>query len=848
MSVLKQVLIFYCLSFVLTLNAQNNGDGILLKSILNDIASKHKIYFNYIEDEISIFKITPPNSNLNLNEKLNYISLKTDLKFEFISPNYISIINNKKLDKPLCAYLKDKETNEPIEGVLIEIVSLNTRTLSNKDGYFELDNKSEYLIKFSLLGYQTLTLQSKDIYVINCPTIYLEKSVTLIEEINTSIYLTKGVSKTDNGTFEIKPKRFGILPGFSEPDVFQTLQQIPGITSADETISNINVRGGTHDQNYISWNGIRLFQTGHFFGLISALNPNLANKISISKNGSSAFQTEGVSSNITISTHDHWIEKNQTTLGVNLLNVDFYSKIKTSKKSNLELSARRSITDFYKSPTYKRYYNRVFQNTVVTNLENQTTIPIQNKDNFYFYDFTTQFHQKIGNKNDLFIDFIHISNHFELEQNKLDSQTFISRNSFLKQQSSGGNVTFKRNWNSKNSTEINLYASNYILSSVNESILNNQIFTQENNVLDTGIQLSNFHKVSNQFSFNNGYQLNEIGIRNIDKITSPAYSRKVKEVLVSHAIIFEGIYTSKNEKIKTILGLRNQYYEALPKWLFEPRMTFIYSFIKNVKVEIQTERKHQATSQIIDLQQDFLGVEKRRWILSNGTDIPIITNQQVSIGLHYANEKKWLLSAEGFYKEVDGITTMSQGFQNQFEFTKSTGKYETKGFEGLIQKQWKRWTTWISYTLTFNEYHFFELTPNTFPNNFDIRHHIGSALIYDYKKLKLAFGGRWFTGKPITLPQSNTPIFTSPETPEIVYNEPNSSRLEDFIQFTISGSYQIIQNKKNKLTLGFSILNLFENQSIFNQFYKINTSSNTIEQKNSYTLERTPNVFLRYTF
>ena len=77
------------------------------------------------------------------------------------------------------------------------------------------------------------------------------------------------------------------------------MQQIPGVYSADQTISNINVRSGTHDQNLFLWNGIRLFQTGHFFGLISSLNPNLAHTISISKNGNTcAVNSDSV--NVTV--------------------------------------------------------------------------------------------------------------------------------------------------------------------------------------------------------------------------------------------------------------------------------------------------------------------------------------------------------------------------------------------------------------------------------------------------------------------------------------------------------------------------------------------------------------------
>ena len=92
-------------------------------------------------------------------------------------------------------------------------------------------------------------------------------------EVIISNYLTSGILKDNTGATIIKPKSFGILPGLIEPDVLQTIQALPGILSVDETISNINVRGGTNDQNLLLWDGIKMYQSGHFFGLISAFNP-----------------------------------------------------------------------------------------------------------------------------------------------------------------------------------------------------------------------------------------------------------------------------------------------------------------------------------------------------------------------------------------------------------------------------------------------------------------------------------------------------------------------------------------------------------------------------------------------
>ncbi len=841
------IVIFSLFVIVLPLRAQDNGKAILLKKIFENIGKTHEVNFNFIEEEIAIFKLIPPSNSLTLQEKLNYISEKTQLKFEFISEKYISVINNQKLDKPLCGYLLDKETKEPIQNATLLVSGTNSFAITNEIGFFELKTKSANAIEISHLNYKSEIIQSSFLYVESCPTIYLKSIINDLEPVVTTLYLTKGISKKRDGTYEVKPKKIGLLPGLTEPDVFQTMQQIPGIHASDESISNTSVRGGTHDQNLFLWNGIRLYQTGHFFGLISSLNPNLAHKINIAKNGTSAFYGDGVSSSVLISTHTDSIENTTGAVGFNLINADFYTKVKTSKKSNIEISGRRSYTDLITSPTYKSYFNKIFQNTIVTNYFDNQNIKYNSDEDFYFYDFTAQYHQKIKQKTDLFIDILSISNVLDVLQTKTENSITTSKYSCLEQQTYGANAVLKTDWNAKNSSEISIYASYYNINSENESIESNQIFNQENTILDTGIKLQNSHVLSDKFTFLNGYQFNEIGVRNVDIINTPVFSRKIKEVLKNHALITELKYRSANNKFNGRIGFRQNYIQEFSTFIFEPRVQLNYKFTPFFQLEIMGESKHQTTSQIVDLQQDFLGIEKRRWTLSNNKDIPIVKSNQTSLGFSL-NKNNWLLTLENFYKKVDGITSMSQGFQNQYEFVKTNGNYTVYGTEFLIQKQFKPITTWVSYTFQENNYEFKTLNTTAFPNNFEIKHAIKSAIISDFKNIKLAIGAQWFTGKPTTLPVSTTPIYTDPETPTVGYQSPNSSNLEDYFQVNFSGSYAFAIGTKSKLNFGFSVQNLLNNKISINQHYRINNNTNIVEQVNTFSLERTPNAFLRFTF
>jgi len=667
-----------------------------------------------------------------------------------------------------------------------------------------------------------------------------------LNEIEIQKYLTTGMSKNKDGVFIVNPKKFGILPGLIEPDVLQTMQQIPGIYSANETISNINVRSGTNDQNLFLWNGIRMFQTGHFFGLISAFNSSLAQKIAISKNGSSAFYGESISSVIDISSLSNEIENTNGSLSTNLISTEFNAKIKTSEKSSFQISGRRSFTDMVSSPTYRNYYKRVFQNTIVTNLDNNKNVNYNTDEKFYFYDFTAQYQQKIDSKTELVLDIIGINNSLDLTQNVTSNSIFTSKNSNLKQRNFGGNITLKTQWNESNFSKINFYSSYYNLDATNQSIETNQILDQQNTVFDNGLRLENKHIVNSNLVFNNGYQYNEIGVTNYENINNPAFRKKTKEVLRMHALILETEIQNNDKTIFLKTGLRTNYIEDFGLLIFEPRLQFNYAISNQFNLEVLGEQKSQVTSQIIDLQQDFLGIEKRRWTLADNDKIPVQKSKQISIGFSFKN-KNWLVTLDNYYKKVTGIYSPSQAFQNQLEFTKINGNYSVIGSEVLLQRNFKHFYTWLSYGLSNSEYTFNKSIPIQFVNNFQIVHSISWAGIYEWKKLKMALGSKWHSGRPETSPLTNILNFDNPLKPEIIYNNPNNKNSNDYFEVNFSAAYDWKLTSRTNVQLGISILNILNKKNIVSRYYRVN-KNNSIESVNTYSLERTPNVSLKLSF
>jgi hypothetical protein len=838
-------ILFFCFVFALNLSAQDKNKAIGLKYVLQTIEKKHHVTFNYIENDIVSIKIIPPNTTISLAEKLKYLRAKTNLQFEIIDNKFI-IISKKKEAELVCGYVLSKHTDLPQEGANITLNNGNL-TVTDKKGYFELPKENSTEITISHVGFITQTIAIPEPQTNNCLTTYLELEVLKLDNVITNHFMTSGISKTIEGTYVIKPKKLGILPGLIEPDVLQTMLQIPGIYTADESLSSINVRGGTHDQNLFLWNGIKMYQTGHFFGLISAINPNLANTVSISKNGSSAFYGESVSSVVDINSDPNKFEKPNFSAGINLINADIYSKFNINRKGFLEIATRKSITEFIETPTYRNYYNKAFQHTTITSLSNSENVGYFSEEKFKFYDITLKYSQKIGQKDQLLLDLITIYDQLNIDQSATINAITQYENNSLVQKNNGGNLSWKRNWNDNNSSKVNVFASSYELDALKNKTQDNQTIKQENSVLDNGIKLENNHVISPKFTINDGYQFDEIGTTNLDKVNNPIYYRQIKNVLRTHALIVEGKYNDTLSKIYCNAGLRINYIEQFKKYLYEPRLQFNYGISRNLSLEVLGEFKSQNCYQIIDRQQDYFGIEKRRWILSNNESIPIQRSKQASFTFSYS-KNNWLFTIDNFYKIVDGINSSTQGFQNQLEFSNLIGNYEVFGTEILAQKKINHFITWLSYAYNDNNYHFPSLSLNDFSNNFELKHVISWAGTYEIHNLKIALGSKWHTGRPETTPSSLDLNSNNSSNPLIIYNTPNNTNLGYFFQVNFSATYKWESANNTQYKLGLSVINIFNRQNEISEYYRINPSNNSFEEVKTYSLERTPNISFRVVF
>ncbi len=828
--------------------AQETDETTLL-AYLKSLEKEHNVRFSYVREEVEQVTLKPlSNRNNSIENVLSHLQQNTPLLYHRINERYITI-TSKENEGSLCGRIIDFETQLPLEGATIISENNSFNTISNPEGFFYIPLQSKNAnFTISFVGYTSIRKNTSSLSS-DCPALLLIPSVSELETVMVQNIFTKGIDKNLDGSILISTQNFGLLPGQVENDVLQIAQALPGVESVDETISNINIRGGTHDENLLLWDDIKMYQSGHFFGLISAVNPDITKNITIYKNGTNIRYGEGVSGVIDMRSKNKISSETEAGIGFNLINGNGFLDIPISEKLGIQVAARKSINHLWESPIYKNYTKRIFQDSEISNIENsENNVAITTDENFSFYDFSTKLLWDISEKDKVRINFLTIDNSLDFTETlETNSQ---SKTSELDQRSLLGGVSWNRLWNDKIETTALAYGTYYLLDAIHKDIFTTQEQIQKNEVLETGVKLDATIGLSQTLKLQTGYHFSEIGIANTQDVNLPRFRDYEKNVLRTHAL-FAGLnYVSNNQKTFVFGGVRGNYFSKFEEILLEPRLSLHQKFGNGFAAEVLGEFKSQSTSQRIDFESDFLGIEKRRWILADEQSTPIIKSKQASAGLVYSKNGLFM-NVEGFYKIVEDINSANQGLQNQFQFVKAIGNYTVKGAEFVVNKKTKSFSTWLSYMYSKNDYEFENLEPSTFSNNLDIQHSATLAGSYSWNALKIALGLNWHSGKPYTVPLENFETTTEGGVTTIQFDAPNNQRLPDYFRADLSAEYLWELSPTIDAKINIALLNLLNTENTINIRYALARDENneiTVNQIEEISLGITPNFSFQVLF
>ncbi len=664
------------------------------------------------------------------------------------------------------------------------------------------------------------------------------EEIQQLEDVIVTGYLTKGINKSRDGTFSIRPKELGVLSGLTEADVLESIQQLPGVISPNETATGFNVRGGRADQNRILWDGINVYHKGHLFGMISAFNPNRIDGVVFHNKGTHPRYGERLSSVVSISSQNTIAKKLTAGIGVNGLGADAYMGIPVIKdKLDIQAGVRRSYDEVLQSFTFDKMADKVFQSTKITNTENTNN-------DFFFLDYNVKVNYKLNDKHSFHFSTIQIDNNLDyLVQDTEDGTTL---NDVLKISNEGYGMSWKALWSKKMWQEVSATLSkyrftyNFLEANATEQVSD---FEKKNVIFDSGVSTEFFIETKDDQLFSVGYQysLKDVSYAFLETAQLSFVLDSDKTIENTHSVF--GNYQYRNPGLFDIaLGARVSYFQNLDTFRVEPRIFIYKDLFKNVRLQVSAEIKNQIISEIDETVLSDLSLENRLWRLADGGTFPIINSHQISAGFVY-NNKGWSFDMDTYYKRIDGLTALALGFLNPLDSQFHIGKQKIIGADFYLKKGFGRLNTWLSYSINKVKSKYRGLNDEDyFTASNSIRHNITASTSYKYKGFQVALGWNWHTGRPFT------EALIEPQSGDLFFQRINTERLPIYHRLDLSSTYEFRFSKKNQLMgkIGFSIRNLYDKKNYLSrEYFGNNNLNNPITVVDKFSLGFTPNFLVR---
>ncbi|HEX8270510.1 MAG TPA: TonB-dependent receptor [Flavobacterium sp.] len=735
-------------------------------------------------------------SELKLEKFLNKIEQKFDIKYSYAD----SIVFPQEINLPAGNYTLLQLHEEIERQTDLKVVQVNSR-------YYSVCPKLEEPIK----------------------TEHLDETLV-------AGFISKGISKSDQKII-ISPQEVEELPGVTDADIMLSLQQLLGVKSPNETATGLHVRGGTSDQNLILWDGIRMYHPGHLFGMISGFNPNIKQTVHFYNKAADPKFGERISSMIDIRTTDEIPSQLKVDAGLNALDADVYVRVPIVKgKVGLQLAGRKSLTEWFRTPTFNSLADKVFQNTDLTDFDDENR--------FGFHDYSAKLNYALNNRNSFSVTAIAIDNHLDFESIGIKPQPKTQK---MDIRNFGSSLNWNHHYNTKLSHKILLHYSAYTFDyekTQQYPIEGSDTFTKRNRITDSGAELSFNYEWTNHFKADFGYQLsgNDISHSYVNESPGIVVELDQKHLFNLTHVGYSNIkYVIDNWKFNG--GFRYNYYVHLNKYSFEPRIFIERNVLKDFVWQLTYERKSQIASQVRESVANDLSLENYVWVLSGDGEYPIQKAHQYSSGFIYKT-KPFVVDVDLYYKTMSGITSMTFGFLHQYDSSLHFGQGFTKGIDVLVQKNAPTWRAWITYTYQDSQNKYEGLNDNRyFPINSDTRHSLSLSYYKKWGNYSLSTGWFLHSGRPYSELNGSSEISSF-----------NDRRLPTYHRLNISATYQFQQGDSWKGKVGFSLFNVYGKRTPISKEYERQYSdiediigSGYIVQ-DYYSLGFTPNVFCRIRF
>jgi hypothetical protein len=724
-------------------------------------------------------------------------------------------------------FVRDAQTNEAVYDVNLTLEGTRLGTATNMNGYYVISNIPQGKVKVaaSAVGYKTfrqeLVLMGDEAKRLD---IRLEQETLELEVLDVIIESDEFADEAMNirtGELKISPRDIKTSATFIQPDLFRSIQTLPGVVSVSDYSSGLYVRGGNSDHNLILYDDITVYNPSHLFGVFSAFIPDALRESKLIKSAYPAEYGGRLGSVLDIRSRDGNRERFEGNLSLSLFSAEAVVTGPVYDGGFL-IAARRSYIDPILEMLGDEYPS------------------------YYFWDGQGQIYQDIGRDDRLIFSSYVGSDHLNFREFDMNLNW--------------GNETYALRWRHLFSPKI--YSNSQLSFSefnIDMDILGT--FRYTNIIRDISFKNTTEFFAANDLVFKSGFEAQRFLIGFDQRFGE----NKLMDIEGSYNIysLFADATKTWDSKFTLKPGVRFEYNPILAddfKLIFSPRLSIKYLITDFGYLTAGGGRYYQKLFTVQQEDQSLQLVDN--WFpVDDSVDPGISDNYALGVETTrkiFGGDVKF--TVEGYYKYMQNLQNWKERGRTVDDiieemsidsfFVKSDA--HAYGIEIMAEKQLGKLNGNMSYT-------YGKVTKNidsppedkdTFPAHWDVPHSFKTNINYHLSK-NWSFGTviSFTTGRPYT---ENTGYYLEQfedgsDQIVAIRGKRNRMRYPDYFRLDISANYTWYYKNGSKLLLNTSVLNLTDRENIQAYIYEENDDG-TVKKSVFPMLPILPSVRLSYSF
>lgn len=820
-------------------NVQSQGtsitmqlEGVNLHAIFEVLEEQTDYTFSYAA---SVRDIEPVSVNADeepLDAILSDLEIQAGVTFNRVG-RMIAVTNAEVPEKGTAAkqnasingYITDQRSGETLLAANIALIEINRGTSTNNSGYYTINNipPGTYTLVATYVGYQRY---EQEISVKEGENRRIDIKLTpqnlQLDELVVQSETEKEEQK-NIGRAQISTQLMEELPSVMEPDVFRSVQLLPGVKAASDFSSGLYIRGGSPDQTLILLDETTVYNPSHLFGFFSTFNPDAVKNVQLFKGGYPAEYGGRIGSVLTVYNKDG--NRNETSGTVSLG----------------MLASRASIEGPYKHGSYMLAVRRSTIEPVLALIDDAP-------ETFYFYDVNGKLNFDVSQDNRLSLAFYSGTDVISwpiLEDASIDLNY--------------GNQTVSAQWRSiisdKLFSTVTATGSRYF--NEPEFQISGTSFESENNVHDFSLKADLEYNPNEHHTFSAGFWGGAMTLSLQELFDNEyAFDRRLHSRYFSAYV--KDQWKPSSQWIATG-GLRLNAFSKGEYVRMDPRLSLEYRPTEAVRLQAAYGRYNQFLTLMTN--EAFSGFDT--W-LTTAENVPPSYGDQFSLGMKTNLFKGYGLDVEVYYRtmkdlfELDPFVSDNAGldYEEQFRF----GEGYAYGMEVFVEKQIGRLSGFVGYTfgVTRRKFPGFNIDipdgprrGRFYPPKYDRTHDVNIVARYRLsQRWRASAVFNYSTGQAYTDPQGRTQFADVPwgrsDHDAFVIGNVNSSRLPSYhrmdLSFSRAGSFFNLADAEWK----FQLINLYNRSNIW--FYNYDFDENPVKREDVTMLPTLPAISYTVNF